>query len=151
MLWLPFLLCTSDSFNWNWSVPHQLSARLRTERSLVHFSVRTHARVVGQVPSWGRARHNRSMFLSLSLSLKIINKISKIKKVDLSLSIFRYRTHAQNVYVGLRGAWKERRGEGGHNTRIPPFSLETYPTLRGSKLIDLRIFFTSYSYEVSVI
>ena len=49
--------------------PSGLSADLWTERSLVRFPVRAHAWAVGQVPSWGRARSNWSMFLSLSFSL----------------------------------------------------------------------------------
>ena len=40
-----------------------LSAGLWTERSLVHFPVRTQAWAAGQVPSWGCARGKRSMYL----------------------------------------------------------------------------------------
>ena len=40
-----------------------LSVGLRTEGLLVRFSVRAHAWVVGQVPSWGH-RGNQWMFLS---------------------------------------------------------------------------------------
>ena len=46
-----------------------LSASLQTKGSPVQFPVRAHAWVVGQVPSRGRARGNRWMFLSLSFSL----------------------------------------------------------------------------------
>ena len=40
-----------------------LSTGLQTERSLVQFPVRALAWVVGQAPSWGRARGNPLMFL----------------------------------------------------------------------------------------
>ena len=41
-----------------------LSTSLQTERPLVQCPVRAHASVVSQVPSWGCARGNQSMFLS---------------------------------------------------------------------------------------
>ena len=37
---------------------------LKTEMLLVGFPVMAHARVVGQVPSWGHVRGRKSMFLS---------------------------------------------------------------------------------------
>ena len=43
----------------------QLSTSLQTEGSPVRFLVRAHAWVAGQVPSWGRARDNWLMYLSL--------------------------------------------------------------------------------------
>ena len=52
------------------------SAGLRTKGSLVRFPVRTHAWIVGQVPSYGRARGNHTP--SLSLSLPLFLKINKI-------------------------------------------------------------------------
>ena len=60
-----------------------LSAGLQTNELLVWFPVSAHARVVGQVPSWGHVKGNHTlMFLSLSFSLpfplsKQINKIFK--------------------------------------------------------------------------
>ena len=73
--------------------PSGLSASLQTERSLVRFPVKAWAWVAGQVPSWGHARGNRSMYLShidvtfpLSptrpFSLKINLKILKKKKKE---------------------------------------------------------------------
>lgn len=54
--------------------PRGLSASLRTERSPVPLPVRAHSWVVGQVPSLT----NRSMFLSLSVSLFLfLKKINK--------------------------------------------------------------------------
>ena len=48
----------------------QWTERQPANQSLVQFPVRTHAWVVGQVPSWGHARGNHTlMFLSLSFSL----------------------------------------------------------------------------------
>ena len=41
-----------------------LSASLETQRLLVRFPFRTHAWVVGQVPGWGCAIGNQSMYLS---------------------------------------------------------------------------------------
>ena len=41
-----------------------LSASLPTKRLPVRFPVRAHAWVEGQVPSWGRAGGNQSMYLS---------------------------------------------------------------------------------------
>ena len=63
-----------------------LSAGLRTKGSPVQFPVRAHAWVAGQVPSRGNMRGNHTlMFLflsfSLPLSLKIINKILKKKRM----------------------------------------------------------------------
>ena len=49
-----------------------LSAGLQTEGLPVRFSVREHAWVSGQVPSWGRVRANRSLnllYISVSLPL----------------------------------------------------------------------------------
>ena len=67
------------------------SAGLQTKGSPVRFPVRTHAWVVGQVPSRGRARGNHTLtFLSLSfsfpspLSTNKINKTLKKKKKELS-------------------------------------------------------------------
>ena len=48
----------------------ELSAGLQTKGLRVRFPVRVHAWVVGQVPTWGRARGSRSMYLShISVSL----------------------------------------------------------------------------------
>ena len=61
----------------------RLSAHLQTERSLVQFPVKAHAWVMGQVPSWGRARGNQWMFLSLidvSLSFSSLPLSLKIDK-----------------------------------------------------------------------
>ena len=58
-----------------------LSVGLRTEGLLVRFSVRAHAWVVGQVPSWGRVKGNQSLTQrfspSLSPSLPLSLKINK--------------------------------------------------------------------------
>ena len=58
--------------------PSGLKGGLKTKGSPVRFPVRTHAWVVGQVPSWGRSRGNHTlMFLSLSPSLPLSKKINK--------------------------------------------------------------------------
>ena len=41
-----------------------LNTGLQSERLLVRFPVRAHGWVMGQVPSWRRARGNKLMFLS---------------------------------------------------------------------------------------
>ena len=48
-----------------------LSIGLRNRRSLVQILVRARAWVASQVPSWGCARGNQLMFLSLSLPLSL--------------------------------------------------------------------------------
>ena len=59
-----------------------LSTGLQTKGSLVQFWVRTHAWVVGQVPSWGHARGTRKMFLSpyFSLPFPFSKKLNEIFK-----------------------------------------------------------------------
>ena len=61
-----------------------LSAGLGTKRSLVHFPVRAHAWVAGQVPSWGRQRQpldislaQQCFFPPLSPSLPLSLNINK--------------------------------------------------------------------------
>ena len=54
-----------------------LSTGLWTKRSLVWFLVRAHNWVAVQVPIWGHATGNQSMFLSLSFSLPYSLKINK--------------------------------------------------------------------------
>ena len=56
-----------------------LSAGLQIKGLLVRFPVRTHAYIVGQVPSRGHARGNQTLvFLYLSFSLPSPIKINKI-------------------------------------------------------------------------
>ena len=58
-----------------------LSAGLWTKRLLVWFPVRAHAWVVGQVPSWGRARGNWWLCISCtSMFLSLFSPLCKKKK-----------------------------------------------------------------------
>ena len=60
----------SEVIGWLWLVwLSGLSVGLWTWRLLVPFPVWAHVWVVGQIPSWGRARGKQFMFLSLSISL----------------------------------------------------------------------------------
>ena len=92
------------------SVAQWVGRHLTTKRSLVQFPVRTHAWVVGQVPGWGPARGNWSMFLShihISLhlffppssSIKVKNQnLTKKKKKDLLCL-----SPALNIQVHIQG------------------------------------------------
>ena len=76
---------TPDTHTWPWLLwLSGLSTSLQTEGSPVWFPVRAHAWVAGQVPSWGLARGNWSMYLSridvsLPLFLPTFPSLSKNK------------------------------------------------------------------------
>ena len=57
-----------------------LSTGLRTETLPVRFLVRAHAWVAGQVPRWGHARGNQSVYLTHDLSLPLFLPPSPLSK-----------------------------------------------------------------------
>ena len=82
-----------------------LKAGLLTKGSPVHFPVRAHAWVAGQVPSRGHTRANHTlMFLFLPFSLLsplYKNKINKIfKKINVSVCLGLYKVHrGRDLYL----------------------------------------------------
>ena len=80
------------SYFWPWLVRLSgLSASLQTERSLGRFPVRAHAWIAGQVPGWGHARSNQSIFLwHIDISLPLFLPTPLFLKIN-EVFLKRYR------------------------------------------------------------